>query len=216
MSYLEKPRLWRANLLPRSRSLDMAVMGDSGKKKRGGKVFGSLERGLDKMINMLTPNKRRALRDGPRKIKVERIAWYLLSSAHVLSKSGFFCLCFCFCSHSTTLLWPVRPTQTRFWTRSSPSCQRKTSISHRKGKPLHLASDDPSLNPVLVISFVLHSRYTLKCRTKGDFGKVTMEFELEVCLLQRPEVVGVRRQRLKGDAWVYKHLVEDILSTLSI
>lgn len=59
-------------------------------------------------------------------------------------------------------------------------------------------------------------RYTLKCRTKGDFGKVTMAFELEVCLLQRPEVVGVHRQRLKGDAWVYKHLVEDILSTLSI
>lgn len=43
-----------------------------------------------------------------------------------------------------------------------------------------------------------------------------MAFELEVCLLQRPEVVGVRRQRLKGDAWVYKHLVEDILSASSI
>lgn len=48
----------------------MAVVGDSEKKRRGGKVFGSLERGLDKMITMLTPNKRRALRDGPRKIKV--------------------------------------------------------------------------------------------------------------------------------------------------
>lgn len=58
--------------LSRSRSLDMAVTGDSGKKKRGGKVFGSLERGLDKMITMLTPNKRRALRSGPRKIKVYR------------------------------------------------------------------------------------------------------------------------------------------------
>lgn len=58
--------------------------------------------------------------------------------------------------------------------------------------------------------------YTLKCRTKSDFGKVTMEFELEVCLLQKPEVVGIRRQRLKGDAWVYKHLVEDILSTSSV
>lgn len=33
-------------------------------------MFGSLERGLDKVISMLTPNKRRALRDGPRKIKV--------------------------------------------------------------------------------------------------------------------------------------------------
>lgn len=57
-------------LLYRSRSLDMAVTEDSGKKKRGGKMFGSLERGLDKVITMLTPSKRRALRDGPRKIKV--------------------------------------------------------------------------------------------------------------------------------------------------
>lgn len=62
-------------------------------------------------------------------------------------------------------------------------------------------------------SHAFPSRYTLKCHTLGDFGKVTMAFELEVCLLHRPEVVGVRRQRLKGDAWVYKHLVEDILSS---
>jgi hypothetical protein len=54
--------------------------------------------------------------------------------------------------------------------------------------------------------------YTLKCQTQSDFGKVTMQFELEVCQLQRPDVVGIRRQRLKGDAWVYKRLVEDILS----
>lgn len=59
-----------SSVLLRSRSLDLAVTGDSGKKKRGGKMFGSLERGLDKVITMLTPNKRRALRDGPRKIKV--------------------------------------------------------------------------------------------------------------------------------------------------
>lgn len=39
-----------------------------------------------------------------------------------------------------------------------------------------------------------------------------MQFELEVCQLQKPDVVGIRRQRLKGDAWVYKRLVEDILS----
>lgn len=52
----------------------MAVTGDSGgKKKRGGKVFGSLERGLDKVITMLTPSKRRALRDAPRKIKVSKL-----------------------------------------------------------------------------------------------------------------------------------------------
>ncbi|XP_074540808.1 maternal embryonic leucine zipper kinase [Halichoeres trimaculatus] len=145
----------------RSRSLDMAAV-DSGKKKRGGKVFGSLERGLDKMITMLTPSKRRALRDGPRKIKVQ---------------------------YNVTLTSQTNPDQ--------------------------VLNQILSILPEKNIDFT-QKGYTLKCRTYGDFGKVTMEFELEVCLLQRPEVVGVRRQRLKGDAWVYKHLVEDVLSTSSI
>uniref|UniRef100_A0A674N8F7 Maternal embryonic leucine zipper kinase n=1 Tax=Takifugu rubripes TaxID=31033 RepID=A0A674N8F7_TAKRU len=146
----------------RSRSLDLAVTEDSGKKKRGGKVFGSLERGLDKVINMLTPSKRRALRDGPRKIKPQ---------------------------YNVTLTSQTNPDQ--------------------------VLNQILSILPEKNVAFT-QKGYTLKCRTKGDFGKVTMEFELEVCLLQRPEVVGVRRQRLKGDAWVYKHLVEDILSTSSI
>lgn len=146
----------------RSRSLDMAATSDSGKKKRTGKVFGSLERGLDKMINMLTPNRKRGLREGPRKIKVQ---------------------------YNVTLTSQTDPDQVLN----------------------HILSILPEKN----VDFT-QKGYTLKCRTKGDFGKVTMAFELEVCLLQKPEVVGVRRQRLKGDAWVYKHLVEDILSTLSI
>ena len=55
----------------RSRSLDMAACQlDSGQKRKAGKVFGSLERGLDKVITMLTPSKKRGLRDGPRRIKV--------------------------------------------------------------------------------------------------------------------------------------------------
>uniref|UniRef100_A0A667YB84 Maternal embryonic leucine zipper kinase n=1 Tax=Myripristis murdjan TaxID=586833 RepID=A0A667YB84_9TELE len=149
-------------LVPRSRSLDMAGTGDSAQKRKAGKVFGSLERGLDKIVTMLTPSKRRALRDGPRKIKTQ---------------------------YNVTLTSQTNP--------------------------------DRVLNQILSILSEKHidytqKGYTLKCRTQGDFGKVTMAFELEVCLLQRPEVVGVRRQRLKGDAWVYKRLVEDILSTSSI
>uniref|UniRef100_A0A671U0W0 Maternal embryonic leucine zipper kinase n=1 Tax=Sparus aurata TaxID=8175 RepID=A0A671U0W0_SPAAU len=130
--------------------------------KRGGKVFGSLERGLDKVITMLTPSKRRALRDGPRKIKAQ---------------------------YNVTLTSQTNPDQ--------------------------VLNQILSILPEKNVDFT-QKGYTLKCQTQGDFGKVTMAFELEVCLLQRPEVVGVRRQRLKGDAWVYKHLVEDILSTSSI
>ncbi|KAG7263537.1 hypothetical protein CRUP_013093 [Coryphaenoides rupestris] len=147
----------------RSRSLDLAGTRDSGQKKRaGGKVFGSLERGLDKVITMLTPSKRRGLQSGPRKIKAQ---------------------------YNVTLTSQTNPEQ--------------------------VLNQILSILPEKHVEFT-QKGYSLKCRTHGDFGKVTMAFELEVCLLQRPEVVGIRRQRLKGDAWVYKHLVEDILSTSRI
>ncbi|KAM9856544.1 maternal embryonic leucine zipper kinase [Aulostomus maculatus] len=146
----------------RSRSLDMAGTGDSGKKKRAGKVFGSLERGLDKVITMLTPSKRRGLRDGPRKIKAQ---------------------------YNVTLTSQTNPDQ--------------------------VLNQILSVLPQKSVEYT-QKGYTLKCHTCSDFGKVTMAFELEVCLLQRPEVVGIRRQRLKGDAWVYKHLVEGILTTSRI
>nr|XP_046193398.1 maternal embryonic leucine zipper kinase-like [Oncorhynchus gorbuscha] len=148
----------------RSRSLDLAgaSRGDSSQKRRGGKVFGSLERGLDKVITLLTPSKRRGLRDRPRRIKAQ---------------------------YNVTLTSQTNPDQ--------------------------VLNQILSILPEKHVDFA-QKGYTLKCRTQSDFGKVTMAFELEVCLLHRPEVVCVRRQRLKGDSWVYKHLVEDILSTSSI
>ncbi|XP_057699815.1 maternal embryonic leucine zipper kinase isoform X2 [Corythoichthys intestinalis] len=146
----------------RSRSLDFPGSGDSGRKRRAGRVFGSLERGLDKVITMLTPSKRRAQRDGPRKIKAQ---------------------------YNVTLTGQTNPDQ--------------------------VLNQILSILPEKNVDF-RQKGYTVKCKTLDDFGKVTMVFELEVCQLHRPEVVGVRRQRLKGDAWVYKHLVEDILSTSCI
>ncbi|XP_076879103.1 maternal embryonic leucine zipper kinase [Brachyhypopomus gauderio] len=147
----------------RSRSLDMAACpGDSAQKRKAGKVFGSLERGLDKVITMLTPSKRRGPRDTPRRIKAQ---------------------------YNVTMT-------------------SQTNAEQVLNQILRIL---PEKN----VDFV-QKGYTLKCRTESDYGKVTMQFELEVCLLQKPEVVGIRRQRLKGDAWVYKHLVEDILSTTSV
>ncbi|XP_064902686.1 maternal embryonic leucine zipper kinase isoform X4 [Columba livia] len=136
---------------------------DSSQKKRKAKIFGSLERGLDKVITMLTPSKKkRSTRDRPRKLK-----------AH----------------------YNVTTTQ--------------------------LQNPDQMLNEIITILSKKHVEYvqkgyTLKCHTRSDFGKVTMEFELEVCQLGKPEVVGIRRQRLKGDAWVYKRLMEDILSSCQV
>ncbi|XP_041041348.1 maternal embryonic leucine zipper kinase isoform X2 [Carcharodon carcharias] len=150
----------------RTRSLDMDLNqanGESSQKKKGAKVFGSLERGLDKMITMLTPSKRKKpFKDGPRRIKAQ----YNVTT--------------------TTML-----------------------------------NADEVLNEIILVlptkrvDFV-QKGYTLKCRTRSDFGKVTMQFELEICQLSKPEVIGIRRQRLKGDAWVYKRLVEDILSSSNV
>lgn len=60
-------------------------------------------------------------------------------------------------------------------------------------------------------SFVLYS-YTLQWQRKPGFGKESLKFEWEVCRLGKNEAVGIRRQRLRGDAWVHRRLAEDILS----
>ncbi|XP_032020058.1 maternal embryonic leucine zipper kinase isoform X1 [Hylobates moloch] len=132
-------------------------------KRKGAKVFGSLERGLDKVITVLTRSKRKgSARDGPRRLKHH---------------------------YNVTTTRLVNPDQ--------------------------LLNEIMSILPKKHVDFV-QKGYTLKCQTQSDFGKVTMQFELEVCQLQKPDVVGIRRQRLKGDAWVYKRLVEDILSSCKV
>ncbi|XP_031459038.1 maternal embryonic leucine zipper kinase-like [Phasianus colchicus] len=136
---------------------------DSSQKKRKAKLFGSLERGLDKVITMLTPGKKKRFsRHGPRKLK----------------------------AHSN-----VTMTQ--------------------------LLNPDQLLNEIISVLSkkqveYIKKGYTLKCQTKPDFGKESMKFELEVCRLSKNEAVGIRRQRLRGDAWVYKRLVEDILSSCQV
>ncbi|NXN70002.1 MELK kinase, partial [Himantopus himantopus] len=135
----------------------------SSQKKRKAKIFGSLERGLDKVITMLTPSKKkRSTRDCPRKLK-----------AH--------------CNVTTT----------------------------------QLLNPDQALNGIIAALSKKHveyiqNGYTLKCQTQSDFGEVAMKFELEVCQLSKTELVGIRRQRLKGDAWAYKRLMEDILSSCQV
>nr|XP_002743130.3 maternal embryonic leucine zipper kinase isoform X5 [Callithrix jacchus]XP_035108064.2 maternal embryonic leucine zipper kinase isoform X5 [Callithrix jacchus] len=132
-------------------------------KRKGTKVFGSLERGLDKVITVLTRSKRKGcVRDRPRRLKLH---------------------------YNVTTTRLVNPDQ--------------------------LLNEIMSILPKKHVDFV-QKGYTLKCQTQSDFGKVTMQFELEVCQLQKPDVVGIRRQRLKGDAWVYKRLVEDILSSCKV
>lgn len=58
-------------------------------------------------------------------------------------------------------------------------------------------------------------RYTLRGRiTEGVRAKLS--FELEVCLIPRVDMVGIRRKRLKGDAWCYKRVCEEVLRMTSV
>ncbi|EPY78667.1 hypothetical protein CB1_001030032 [Camelus ferus] len=100
-------------------------------------------------------------------------------------------------------------------------CHVPALFPHYNVTTTRLVNPDQLLNEIMFILPKKHvdfvqKGYTLKCQTQSDFGKVTMQFELEVCQLQKPDVVGIRRQRLKGDAWVYKRLVEDILSSCKV
>lgn len=132
-------------------------------KRKGTKVFGSLEKGLDKVITVLTRSKKKG--SGKDRLRRRKLHYNV----------------------TTTRL--VNPDQ--------------------------LLNEIMSVLPKKHVDFV-QKGYTLKCQTQSDFGKVTMQFELEVCQLQKLDVVGIRRHRLKGDAWVYKRLVEDILSSCKV
>ncbi|XP_053910409.1 maternal embryonic leucine zipper kinase isoform X2 [Cuculus canorus] len=151
-------------LEPRCNSVevDLDYLGSS-QKKRKAKIFGSLERGLDKVMTMLTASKKKLFtRDHPRKTK-----------AH----------------YNVTITQLQNPDQL---------LNELTTVLSNK----HLEH--------------VQKGYTLKCKMRSDVGKVTAEFELEVCQLSKPEVLGIRWQRLKGDAWVYKLFVEDILSSCQV
>ncbi|CAD5112915.1 DgyrCDS2123 [Dimorphilus gyrociliatus] len=58
--------------------------------------------------------------------------------------------------------------------------------------------------------------YTLRCSMADDWGKVQLAFNLEVCQIQKMNVVGVLRKRVKGDTWHYKRLCEDILKAAEL
>ncbi|XP_027640662.1 maternal embryonic leucine zipper kinase isoform X2 [Falco peregrinus] len=126
-------------------------------KKRKAKLLENLERGLDRMTNMLTPNKKKLFtRDCPRKVKA--------------------------CSNVTTT---------------------------------QLLNPDQLLSEIITALTKNHVEYVqkgycLKCET------LSVKFELEVCILSKLGVTGLRQQRLKGDACVYKRVLEGILSSCQL
>lgn len=58
--------------------------------------------------------------------------------------------------------------------------------------------------------------YALRCKSIDDRGKVLLEFEMEVCLIPKMEMIGVRRKRMKGDTWAYKKVCEELLASAKL
>ena len=53
--------------------------------------------------------------------------------------------------------------------------------------------------------------YILRGKIRDSSGFAKLSFELEVCRIPNLNVVGIRRKRLKGDAWCYKRVCEEVL-----
>lgn len=70
----------------------------------------------------------------------------------------------------------------------------------------------------------LFNRYLIRGKIAGssdkDIKSCKLSFELEICLIQpsatkKETIIGIKRKRLKGDAWCYKKVCEQVLNLTS-
>ncbi len=137
-----------------------------GFKKDHRKVLGSIERGLDKMKNMLTPRK--------------HASYEAAARPNVVTGKAL-------CNVSTTSAHnpdQVLDELTRALVSKGIPCQQKG--------------------------------YILRGKIKDASGLAKLSFELEVCRIPNLNVVGIRRKRLKGDAWCYKKVCEEVLRLAAV
>lgn len=135
------------------------------------RVLGSIERGLDKMKNILTPRKSRlnSLGGG--------------STGSVGNDSG-----------------PAVVT-------GKALCNVSTTSQNNPDNVLN------ELSRALVSKGIpcQQKGYVLRGKIRDASGFAKLSFELEVCRIPHLNVVGIRRKRLKGDAWCYKKVCEEVL-----
>ncbi|KAF2348556.1 Kinase associated domain 1 (KA1) [Trinorchestia longiramus] len=104
--------------------------------------------------------------------------------------------------------------------RRLPSETNGPALVHSKN--LHNVSTTGSSSPDAVLNALtraLHNKgihctqkgYTLRGKVEDTVGGARLSFELEVCRVARLNLVGIRRKRLKGDAWIYKRVCEERL-----
>ncbi|XP_071808435.1 maternal embryonic leucine zipper kinase-like isoform X2 [Asterias amurensis] len=123
------------------------------------KIFGSFEKGLDKVKDFLTPRKWSIpSHDEPRKVK----ALYNVSTTSTLPADKVIEIMY------------------------EAVCKSEITVCKQKG-------------------------FTLRCKKQDFKGRTTLSFDLEICRLPNMDLIGIRRQRLKGDTWEFKRVSQKIM-----
>ncbi|KRX16659.1 Maternal embryonic leucine zipper kinase [Trichinella nelsoni] len=58
--------------------------------------------------------------------------------------------------------------------------------------------------------------WTVKGKSTDANGKVVLTVVFEIVYISHLNMVGVKRKRLNGDAWMYKRVCEDVMNSASI
>ncbi|XP_038061168.1 maternal embryonic leucine zipper kinase-like isoform X2 [Patiria miniata] len=123
------------------------------------KIFGSFEKGLDKVKDFLTPRKWSIPgHDEPRKVK----ALYNVSTTSTLPAEQVLEIVY------------------------DAVCKSEITVCKQKG-------------------------YTLRCKKQDFKGRTVLSFDMEICRLPNLDLIGIRRQRLKGDTWDFKRVSQQIM-----
>ncbi|XP_054254333.1 maternal embryonic leucine zipper kinase, partial [Indicator indicator] len=111
----------------------------------------------------------------------------------------------------------LTPSKKRKCTRDGP----RRLKAHYNVTTTQLLNPDQVLSDIMAVLAQKHveyvlSGYSLRCQWCWQPGRASLVFELEVCQLGTTGALGIWRKRLEGDAWLYKRLVEDILSSCQL
>ena len=172
-------------------------------KKNVRSLFGSVERGLNTVKQILTPKRTSA--NKPRKTWVSPAS----RSRHSNSKHDLICLV-----QETANVTPIGIDDAdQFCDLLEQAIKVNSQLKYKEKGYAHLSSDVLSMFERFAFPFA-RSRFIYDVFIEDDWGKIVLEFDLEVVAIQGKEL-GIQRKRTKGSAWHYKRCCEDIIGQLN-
>ncbi|KRY65802.1 Maternal embryonic leucine zipper kinase [Trichinella pseudospiralis] len=142
------------------------------------RMFTSVERKVDRMINLLTP-KRARIQEMPAKLAKSRATF--VHYKYIYAKFQV----------STNVSVSASKSPEEVINTLINVFQSKGIVCKRKG-------------------------WTVKGKSTDATGKVVLTVVFEIVYISHLNMVGVKRKRLNGDAWMYKRVCEDVMNSASI